>query len=211
MGGYMNRQSMIRLSKYKNTLQRLKSLGFVKVFSDNLADALGIKATQVRKDFSIFHILGNKRGGYNIDELLAHILKILGKTSIQRVVLVGLGNIGTALMNYKGFEREGIQIVACFEIDPAKLDQSLSIPVLPMEQLSDYIQNHGIEVGIISVPDIAAQRVLDLMIQTGIKGVLNFAPIRLRGPDEVVISNVNLVQEIENIFCLVNAAKLEDA
>jgi redox-sensing transcriptional repressor len=200
---------MVRLSKYKNTLQRLKSLGFVKVFSDNLADALGIKATQVRKDFSIFKISGNKRGGYNIDELLAHILKILGKTSVQRVILVGLGNIGTALLNYKGFEREGIQIVAGFDIDPVKNDSAPQIPLFPMEQLTDFIRENKIEVGIIAVPDIAAQRVLDLMAQAGLRGVLNFAPIRLRGPDHLSITNVNLVQEIENLFCLVNALKVE--
>ena len=208
----MNRQSMIRLSKYKSTLQRLKTMGFVKVFSDNLADALGIKSTQVRKDFSYFKISGNKRGGYHIDELLTHILKILGKTTLQKVILAGLGNIGTALLNYKGFVREGIKIVAAFDIDPAKTGKTGpedSILVHPMEMLAEFIRDNGIEVGIIAVPEIAAQRVLDLMAGAGIRGVLNFAPLRLRGPEEMNITNVNLVQEIENLFCLVNAEKLE--
>ncbi|RPJ07079.1 MAG: redox-sensing transcriptional repressor Rex [Spirochaetaceae bacterium] len=205
----MNKQSIIRLSKYKNTLQRLKTLGFVKVFSDNLADALGIRATQVRKDFSQFQITGNKRGGYNIDDLLERILRILGKTNLQKVVLVGLGNMGTALMHYQGFEREGIQIVAGFDIDPAKIGDDGRIPVYAMDNLGDFITKNRIEVGVIAVPDIAAQRALDILVASGIKGVLNFAPIRLRAPEEVPVTNVNLVQEIENIFCLINAARAE--
>jgi len=205
----VNKQSIIRLSKYKNTLQRLKTLGFVKVFSDNLADALGIRATQVRKDFSQFQITGNKRGGYNIDDLLERILRILGKTNLQKVVLVGLGNMGTALMHYQGFEREGIQIVAGFDIDPAKIGDDGRIPVYAMDNLGDFITKNRIEVGVIAVPDIAAQRALDILVASGIKGVLNFAPIRLRAPEEVPVTNVNLVQEIENIFCLINAARAE--
>lgn len=184
-------------------------MGFVKVFSDNLADALGIRSTQVRKDFSQFKITGNKRGGYIIDELLEKILRILGKTSIQRVVLVGIGNIGRALLHYKGFENEGIEIDSAFDINPDKQTGRDDISVYPMEQLVGYIQKEKIEVAVIAVPDIAAQRVFDLLLQAGIKGVLNFAPIRLRGPEQIPVTNVNLVLEIENLFCFVNAKKEE--
>lgn len=201
-----NRNCVIRLSRYKNSLYRLKSLGFVKVFSDNLADAVGVTAEQVRKDFSLFGITGNKRGGYQIDALIDKLNNLLGKDQIQKVVVAGLGNIGTALSKYRGFEKEGIKIVAAFDIDPAKFNRSAEIPILPLEELSAYIRAHHIKIGIIAVPDIAAQNVADAMISAGISGILNFAPIRLRSPEEIVVNNVNLELELENVIYYVNTA-----
>jgi redox-sensing transcriptional repressor len=203
--GSTSKNAIIRLSRYKNALYRLKLLGFVKVFSDNLADAVGVKPSQVRKDFSLFGISGNKRGGYLIDELISKLNTILGKNEIQKVVIVGAGHIGTALMKYKGFEREGIKIVAAFDIDPAKYQKDVEVPILPLEELKDCVQKNQIRIGIIAVPDIAAQQTADLMLAAGIKGILNFAPIRLRGPEDSVINNVNLEIELENVVYFANA------
>jgi redox-sensing transcriptional repressor len=116
----INKKCILRLLRYKNALHRFDGLGFVKIFSDNLADAVGVTASQVRKDFSLFGISGNKRGGYQIDALLEKLNGLMGKNETQKVVIVGGGHIGTALMKYKGFEKEGIKIVACFDIDPTK-------------------------------------------------------------------------------------------
>ena len=96
----VNRQCIIRLSRYKNALNRLKGLNFVRVFSDNLADAAGVTAAQVRKDFSLFGITGNRRGGYKVEELTDQLNRILGKDQLQEVVVVGMGNIGQALDQY---------------------------------------------------------------------------------------------------------------
>ncbi len=200
-----NKNVVIRLSRYKNALYRLKTLGFVKVFSDNLADAVGVLPSQVRKDFSMFGIAGNKRGGYQIDELLEKLNFLLGKDETHKVIAVGVGNISTALMKYKGFIKEGIKIVAGFDTDPGKINRSAEIPVLPVDEMVDFVKANKIKIGIIAVPDIAAQGVLDTMLQAGIKGVLNFAPIRLRGPEELVINNVNLESELENVIYFVNA------
>jgi redox-sensing transcriptional repressor len=200
-----NKNCIIRLSRYKNALYRLRVLGFVKVFSDNLADAIGVLPSQVRKDFSVFGISGNKRGGYNIDELIEKLNSILGKDRIQKVVVVGSGNIGTALMKYKGFEKEGIKIVAGFDIDPAKINDATDIPVMPLEKLKEYAKSHDIRIGIIAVPDIAAQQVFDMMTSAGIKGILNFAPIRLRGPEDLIVNNMNVELELENVIYFVNA------
>jgi redox-sensing transcriptional repressor len=197
-----------RLSQYKNALVRLKSLGFVKVFSDNLADALGIRPTQVRKDFSLFQISGNKRGGYNIHELLDRILTLLGKTETQEVVLVGLGHMGMALAKYTGFRKEGIHICACFDIDPAKHNPQAQPPIFPMEKLVETVDRRHIRIAVVAVPDIAAQRVADLLAAAGIKGILNFAPIQLRTPTDVEVRNVNLVQELENLFYFVRAEEV---
>jgi redox-sensing transcriptional repressor len=199
-----NKNCVIRLSRYKNALSRLKSLGFVKVFSDNLADAIGVTSAQVRKDFSIFGITGNKKGGYQIDALIEKLNEILGKNEVQKVIIVGSGKIGTALMNYKGFEKEGIKIVASFDTDVSKVNRESAIKILPLEELGDFVKANSIKIGIIAVPDIAAQNVLDGMLTAGIKGVLNFAPIRLRGTEGCVINNVNLEMELENVIYYVN-------
>jgi redox-sensing transcriptional repressor len=179
----------------------------VKVFSDNLADAVGATAAQVRKDFSLFGISGNKRGGYQIDALIEKLNGLLGKSEMQEVVIVGAGHIGTALMRYRGFEKDGMKIAACFDIDPAKYNhhQGAGIPVLPLDDLRDFIKARHIKIGVIAVPEIAAQQVLDQMTCAGIKGILNFAPIRLKGASDCVINNVNLVLELETvIYYIVN-------
>jgi len=198
------------LSRYKNALKRLKALGFVKVFSGNLADAAGVTSSQVRKDFSLFGITGNRRGGYNVDELIHHIRDILGKNELQKVVIVGTGNIGNALSRYKGFESGGIKILATFDIDPAKYNPTAEVPVLPLEEFRPFIQEQDVKIGILAVPDVAAHHVSEIMISAGIKGILNFAPIQLRAADDVVINNINLEVELENLIYFVNAQAKTD-
>jgi redox-sensing transcriptional repressor len=202
-----NKNCIIRLSRYKNALYRLQALGFVKVFSDNLADAVGVTASQVRKDFSIFGISGNKKGGYQIDSLLEKLNSILGKDQLQKVIVAGAGHIGSALMRYRGFEKEGIKIVAGFDIDPAKINRSNAIPVLPLEEARGFIKANGIRIAILAVPDIAAQAAADLICAAGIKGILNFAPLRLKAPEGSIINNVNLEIELENLIYFVNVAE----
>jgi redox-sensing transcriptional repressor len=187
-------------------LNRLKTLNFVRVFSDNLADAAGVTAAQVRKDFSLFGITGNRRGGYKVDELSEQLHRILGKDQLQEFVVVGVGNIGRALLHYQGLEKSGIRIAAGFDIDPAKYSAENSPPILPLENLVEFAKTRGIKLGVIAVPDYAAQQVLELMLAAGVKGVLNFAPICLKTPLGCVISNINLETELENLIYFVNAS-----
>jgi redox-sensing transcriptional repressor len=200
-----NRSCIIRLSRYKNALNRLRTLNFVRVFSDNLADAAGVTAAQVRKDFSLFGITGNRRGGYKVQELADQLNRILGKEQLQEFVLIGVGNIGRALLHYSGFERSGIHLLAGFDIDPAKYDSEGKPPILPLEQLADFAKARDIRLAIVAVPDYAAQQVLGLVLSAGIKGVLNFAPICLKAPDGCVVNNINLETELENLIYFVNA------
>lgn len=197
---------IMRLSQYRNAVGRLKSMGFVRIFSENLADAIGVNASQVRKDFSIFEISGTKKSGYRIDDLLSRLDEILGKDKIHEVVLAGAGHIGSALMTYKGFEKEGIRIVAVFDNDTAKQDREAVIPVLDLKELPGFVKKKNIKIGIIAVPDDAAQKVCDLMTSSGIKGVLNFAPICVNVPDNCLINNINLAVELETLICLVNVS-----
>ncbi|MHC5172277.1 MAG: redox-sensing transcriptional repressor Rex [Planctomycetota bacterium] len=191
----LNRKCIIRISRYKNALNRLKALGFVKVFSGNLADAAGVSSSQVRKDFSLFGITGNRRGGYKVDELIERIREILGKNELQKVIIVGAGNI---------------KVMAAFDIDPGKYSQELEIPVLPLEDLRGFVQEHEVKIGILAVTEIAAHHVSEIMISAGIKGILNFAPIQLRAADDVVINNINLEVELENLIYFVNAQAKTD-
>ena len=202
-----NRKCIIRLSRYKNALKRLKALGFVKVFSGNLSDAVGVTSSQVRKDFSIFGITGNRRGGYNVDDLLDQLNNVLGKNDTQNVVIVGVGHIGRALLNYQGFESGGIKIVAGFDTDPAKFNEKAPVPILPFDRLREYVEQNNVKIGILAVPDYVAQQVSEIMILNGIKGILNFAPIQLRVAHDVVINNINLEIELENLIYFVNVSE----
>lgn len=199
-----NKNCILRLSRYKNALHRFKTLGFFKIFSDYLADAVGVTSAQVRKDFSLFNISGNKRGGYQIDSLIEKLNDILGKNEQQRVIMAGSGNLGSALIKYKNFEKEGIKIMAAFDIDPAKVNTRLPVPVYAIDDLETFVRENAIKIGIICVPDIAAQHTLDLMVGAGIKGILNFAPIQLKTSSECIVNNVNLELELENLLYFVN-------
>jgi redox-sensing transcriptional repressor len=201
-----NKSCIIRLSMYRNALTRLKALNFVKVFSDNLADAARVTAVQVRKDFSLFGISGNRRGGYLVDELIVQLSAILGKDKVQKFIVIGIGNIGKALLNYPGFKKNEIELVAGFDIDASKHNREAKVPILPLEELSDFVEKNGIRFGIISVPDFAAQEVLEIMLRSGIKGILNFAPICLKEPQDCVVRNLNLETELENIIYFTNFA-----
>lgn len=201
-----NKNSILRLSRYKNELCRFKSLGFIKIFSEYLAESVGVTSAQVRKDFSLFGIIGNKRGGYVIDALIEKLNAIFGKNQVQRVVLIGAGNLGSALLKYQGFEKQGIKIEAAFDIDPAKCTQKTGVPVLALSSMEVFVKEHDIKVAILCVPEVAAQATFDSLVKAGIKGVLNFSPIQLKTTEPCFVSNVSLEEELDNLIYSVNAS-----
>jgi redox-sensing transcriptional repressor len=179
---------------------RFKELGVNTVYSHNLGDAAGVSAVQVRKDFSQYGIKGRKRGGYNIDELLKEMNKIFGEER-KNIVIVGMGNIGKALSQYnERFVKKNLHIIAGFDIDPSKQNKSFGIPIFPMEKLDDIVKQHNVSTAIIAVPFQIAQEVCNLLIAAGIKGILNFAPVILKVPEEIVIDNINLSNKLEGIL-----------
>ncbi len=196
-----------RLLNYRHLLNRFKSLGMVKIFSDNIADPLGISASLVRKDFSIFGISGNQKGGYSIDSVLTKIDEILGSNEIQKVIIVGVGRIGEALMSYKDFFKDGIRIVAGFDIDVKKIRENGDVPVKPIEELPDFIKANNIKVAIMAVPDNAAQQTLEILKSSNIKGILNFTPIKFKSTDDMIINNFNIENELINLIYFVNKHK----
>jgi redox-sensing transcriptional repressor len=206
----VTRNYIVRLSRYKKAIFNLRDLGFVKVFSDNLAEAIGVTASQVRKDFSLFGITGNRKGGYEIAALIERLNTILGKNRVEKVIIVGAGHLAFALLRYRGFEKEGIKIEAAFDTDPAKTDRNAPVPVLPAEEMKNFVVSNGIKIGVLAVPEVAAQRTADAMVAAGIRGILNFAPIRLRVPADCTVTNIGLETELENLIYFVNLQGKEE-
>ena len=199
-----NENRINRLLDYKNLLNQLKTLGFIKVFSDNIADALGISSSLVRKDFSIFGIAGSQKGGYEIDSVLLKIDRILGRDEVQKIIVVGVGRIGEALMYYKAFPQEGLQVVAGFDIDPSKIDEQAEIPVYSINKLPEYVTRYDIRFAILAVPEIAAQQTIELLKKQRIQGILNFTALNVKDSMETTIVHINILHELSRLIYLVN-------
>jgi redox-sensing transcriptional repressor len=193
------RKAVYRLSVYLRCLQRLRQNEIRTVSSEALAKAARVKSTQLRKDLTYFGQFGTRGLGYDVDQLSQMISDLLGTTSLQPVILVGVGNLGLALLSYRGFEPEGFEIIAAFDMEAVKKRDRSSTPVYPMEKLPGLVAERGVKMAIITVPATAAQEVANQLVEAGITGILNFAPMVLHVPDEVMVNNVNLAMELENL------------
>jgi len=170
------------------------------VSSEALAKAAVVKSTQLRKDLAYFGTFGTRGLGYDVAELSSKIAEELGTSRLQPVILVGVGNLGLALLSYRGFEKEGFELVAAFDAEPArKRDKQIRQPILGMEKLSEFTRQNRVKMAILSVPAAAAQEVANAMVQAGIAGILNFSPMVLEVPEEVTVNNVNVAIELENL------------
>jgi len=198
------KNSLKRIFLYRACLMRLKLMGVEKVFSYTLANETGVTSDQVRKDFSEFDIKGNKRGGYNISELLDKMEKLFHRNKDNNIVLIGMGNMGLALSKYSKFVQRSMNIVATFDIDPFKQKIRSGIPVYSMNRLEEIITRFNVKVAIIAVPEISAQEVADELIRHGITGIINFAPVLLKVPPDIIINNVNLCDELESVIYYVH-------
>ena len=198
------KNSLKRIFLYRACLIRLKLMGVEKVFSYTLANETGVTSDQVRKDFSEFDIKGNKRGGYNINELLDKMEKLFHRNKDNNIVLIGMGNLGLALSKYSKFVQRSMNIVATFDIDPFKQKIRSGIPVYSMNRLEEIITRFNVKVAIIAVPEISAQEVADELIRHGITGIVNFAPVLLKVPPDIIINNVNLCDELESVIYYVH-------
>jgi redox-sensing transcriptional repressor len=200
---YVIKNSLKRIFLYRASLVRLKMMGVEKVFSYTLANETGVTSDQVRKDFSEFRIKGNKRGGYEIDELLGNMEEIFHRNKDHNIVLIGMGNLGLALSKYSKFVQRNMNVVATFDIDPFKQKMRSDLPVYSMGRLKEIVDRFKVKVAILAVPEISAQEVTDELVRVGIKGIVNFAPVLLKVPVDVIVNNVNLCDELESvIYCV---------
>lgn len=204
-----DKDRIFRLLTYKNLMYRFKSMGFHKVFSDNIADALDISSSLVRKDFSSFKIKGIQKGGYQIEQVLERIDDIIGYDEPQKVILVGVGRIGEALLKYRGFSRDNIKIVAGFDNDTRKLNEKNSPPILHMDKLNEFVKKNGIKIAILAVPDGVAQITVETLQNSGIEGILNFTPLKVKNTSELTVNNINIEHELANLIYFVNQYKNE--
>jgi len=192
------RKAVYRLSLYQRSLQRLKDNRIPTVSSAALAQAAGVKSTQLRKDLAYFGQFGTRGLGYDVEELSAKITAVLGTEKLQPVILIGAGNLGSALLHYQGFAKQGFEILAAFDQDKAAL-KGHKLPVYGMDRLRTYIDEKRIKMAILTIPALAAQEVANELIAAGIQGILNFSPVVLQVPKGVFVNNVDLAMELENL------------
>jgi redox-sensing transcriptional repressor len=194
------RKTIYRLSIYLRCLARLHENGIGTVSSEALAKAAGVKPTQLRKDLAYFGTFGTRGLGYDVTDLFKKISEELGTSRLQPVILVGVGHLGLALVSYRGFEKEGFEIVAAFDAEPRrKRDKEIKQPIYGMNELPEFVQKQNVKMAILTVPAVAAQTVANQLIDAGVTGILNFSPIVLSVPEEVMVNNVNLAIELENL------------
>jgi len=194
------RKAVYRLSLYKRCLERLAVADSTTVSSEALAKVAGVKPTQLRKDLGYCGQFGKRGLGYDVATLRARLTDALGRTSLQPVVLVGAGNLGSALLRYEeGFAKEGFTITAAFDAQSKKRSVDVRTPVLPLMRMGKFVSEHGVKMAILCVPGTVAQEICNNLVAAGIQAILNFAPIILHVPAKVMVNNVNLAIELENL------------
>jgi redox-sensing transcriptional repressor len=195
-----------RLSIYLRFLEEFEDRGLTTVSSEELARRGGTTSAQVRKDLSFFGSFGKRGLGYSVPELSTALRDILGLGREWRVVIVGAGKIGAALAQYRGFRQRGFHILAVYDANPEKIGRTLEgIEIRDIARFEEDVAREHPEIAVIAIPSDGAQEVLDRIVRTGIKAVLNFAPVQLHAPADVTVKAVNMAMELEGLsFALTN-------
>jgi redox-sensing transcriptional repressor len=189
-----------RLSRYYRTLKQLEIIGVTTVSSDELARRNNVTSAQVRKDFSFFGAFGKRGLGYNVRDLKQNISQILGLSTEWHLVLVGVGNIGRALLNFRQFQEQNFFFTLLLDSDPRKIGSRFgTLEVKNLDHLDDEVKKAHVDIAVVAVPAEAAQKVAEALVSAGIQAILNFAPTTLHVPPEVTVRNENMVIEIEHL------------
>lgn len=187
-----------RLPLYLRALVEIAAHAQVTVSSDELADAAGVTSAKVRKDLSYLGSYGTRGVGYDVAYLIHQIRRELGLTQDWGIVIAGIGNLGHALANYRGFGERGFRVAALVDADPAKVGERVGrVEVRPVEELPALVREHGIAIGVIATPAGAVQEVADAMVGAGIRSILNFAPAVVTVPAGVTVRKVDLAIELQ--------------
>lgn len=196
-----------RLSLYYRIFKRLNAEGIERSNSKQIAEAIGVDSATVRRDFSHFGELGRRGFGYDVKKLMDFFAEILNDNSQTSVVLVGVGNLGKALLHYRFHERNKMQIVMAFDRDEDQAVGSITadgVPIYAISQLQNHLKDSDVKTAILTVPSSKAQEVADQLIEAGVKGILNFSPIQLTVPDDVVVQYVDLTSELQTLLYFMN-------
>lgn len=186
-----------RLSRYLHLLMRLREGGMTEVSSTLLAKELKFDPTQVRKDIEYTQIVGKPKTGYNIEKLIEAIRIFLNWSNTKNAILAGAGSLGTAMLGYTNFRRYGFNFVVAFDSNPEKIGTLIhDIPVYSVNDLPEYVKQHNIIYGVLTLPPQYAQFVAEMMVEGGIRAIWNFAPAQIKLPDNIVIENAQLTQSL---------------
>lgn len=190
--------TIVRLSVYSRFLEQADQRGIVTISSGEIADGVGVSPAQVRKDLAYFGEFGTRGVGYNVKDLLRQTLKILGLNGRWTVVVVGAGNLGSALVSYRGFRERGFDLVGVFDNDLTKIGKRImDMEVMGTEKMEEVIKAHDVKIAIITVPASVAQEVADQLVKAGVRAILNFAPTVITVPDNVEVRDIDLSTRLE--------------
>lgn len=203
----ISRSTIERLPLYKKTMEDLLLSGRTHVSSDEIAERLHLSDTQIRKDLSYFGRFGVRGKGYEIQSLVDEITEILGTNETCRCILIGVGNLGQALLSYEGFQEHNFKIEAAFDVDREKIGSTFGgTPVHDVEELEAFLDVNSIRLAILAVPAEAGSEILNELVDYGIKGILNFAPFVPETPENVIVESIDLSTNLEVLACLMNNA-----
>jgi redox-sensing transcriptional repressor len=201
-----------RISLYRRLLAGLLADGTKHVFSHELAALAGVSPAQVRRDIMSLGYSGSPAHGYAVEDLINSIGQFLDAPAPEAVALVGVGNLGRAILSYFAGRRPNLTIVAAFDSDPAKANRIIQgCPCHPTEQLASVIAEQGIRIGIIAVPAAAAQGLADLLVRAGVRGILNFAPVPLWVPGTIYVENMDMTMSLEKVAYFARQQTTEEA
>ncbi|MUK88525.1 redox-sensing transcriptional repressor Rex [Ornithinibacillus sp. L9] len=185
-----------RLPLYYRFLNNLQHQGKTRVSSKELSDAVKVDSATIRRDFSYFGALGKKGYGYNVEYLLGFFRKTLDQDELTEVALIGVGNLGTAFLNYNFVKNNNTKIVMAFDTDPEKVGTEIGgIPIYHIDDLEGKIS--GVKVAILTIPASEADSVTDRLVTKGISGILNFTPARITVPEHVRVHHIDLAVELQ--------------
>ncbi|MBA4251701.1 MAG: redox-sensing transcriptional repressor Rex [Chlorobiaceae bacterium] len=186
-----------RFPQYIHLLKRLRKESTQYISSTTIADELELDSIQVRKDLAITGVVGKPKLGFDIDELISALSNILNWDNSTDAFLVGAGSLGSALLGYKNFNQYGLNIVAAFDNDPNKIGKTISgIEVLPLEKFGNMVERMKVHIGIITAPPEAAQKIAEVMVQSGIQAIWNFSSIHLKVPFNIIVEDALLTQSL---------------
>lgn len=202
--------SIRRLPSYLHIIRQAEKDGEEYISGTVIANELNLEPIQVRKDLAITGIIGKPKKGYPVHALITAIEHFLGWDSIRDAVLVGVGNLGSALMGYQEFQFHGLNIVAAFDKDPKKIGSTVhGVPVLPLDTMELQVRNLGVTMAILTVPSTAAQETADMLVKAGITAIWNFTNVKLKVHDSVVVQKEDLSSGYAMLCVMIQTKKLE--
>ncbi len=189
-----------RLTQYYHALRHCRDRGLEIISSQMLGEMLNVTAAQIRKDLSFFGGFGKQGIGYNVTTLLDHLQRILGLDQTWRVGLIGLGNLGRALLHYQGFAAEGFEVVALFDSDPRKIGTVVGgLTISDDEEIGRVVPELGIRMAMLAIPPEKAQEVTDLLVRAGVRAILNYAPVTLKVPPGVWVRQMDPLVALQSM------------